>query len=112
MNYYEVSPLGIVRADSAYFTYSSKSKLETGSIVKIEIGNKLKLGVVITQTTKPAYETKAVQEVLEPKPLPKALVDLALWISEYYSTHLGVVWQTFFTKRPRQKPPQSPKASP
>lgn len=109
MNYYEVSPLGIVRADSAYFTYSSKSKLETGSIVKIEIGNKLKLGVVIAHTTKPAYETKAVQEVVEPKPLPKALVDLALWISEYYSTHLGVVWQTFLpqgldkNRRSRQK---------
>ncbi len=94
MQYYEVSPIGIVRQDSASFTYASESTLEIGSVVRIEVGKKEKTGVVIAPASKPPYNTKQISSVIEEKPLPRALLKLASWMSTYYGTHLGIIWQT------------------
>jgi primosomal protein N' (replication factor Y) len=94
MQYYEVSPIGIVRQDSASFTYASESTLEIGSIVRIEVGKKEKTGVVIAPASKPPYNTKQISSVIEEKPLPRALLKLASWMGTYYGTHLGIIWQT------------------
>ena len=98
MNYYEVSPVGIVRQDSASFTYASETPLLVGAIVRISIGKKEKIGVVIAVATKPSYTTKPILAVIEAHPLPDGLVRLAQWLSEYYGTHLGLVWQTILPR--------------
>lgn len=94
MHYYEVAPLKIIRALSASFTYSFESPLPIGSLVIIEVGKKQYEGVILREATKPAYETKPIVSLIEPSPLPKPLIELALWMSEYYATHLATTLQT------------------
>jgi primosomal protein N' (replication factor Y) len=94
MYYYEVAPNRIVRAGSTSFTYSSERVLSVGRIVSIEVGKKQLVGVVISQTTEPSYAVKPVTAVLEERPIPESLVQLALWLADYYRTPLATVLQT------------------
>lgn len=107
MYYYEVAPMQIVRADAFVFTYSHPDSLPAGQIVVVEVGKKKITGVIIRKVAKPAYETKPILEVLEDTPLPRALVTLALWLSDYYATHLATTLQTILprgiTKKRRER---------
>lgn len=112
MHYYEVSPVGIVRINSDRFTYASAEPLKIGSIVSIEVGKTSRAGVVTAEVKRPSFATKKVSSLIEPAPLPLPLLGLAEWLSEYYATHLGTVWQTILprgvqkTRRSRQDPEQ------
>lgn len=98
MHYYEVAPNQVVRAGSASFTYASENTLSVGQIVIVEVGKKQLVGIVLRETGKPPYETKPVVAILEATPLPRPLVELALWMSDYYATHLATVLQTFLPR--------------
>lgn len=108
MYYYEVAPNQIIRADSAFFTYSSEIKLSIGQIVLTEVGKKQTIGVVLRATKRPAYPTKPIISIIENTPLPRQLVSLILWLSGYYITPLATVLQTVLPrglqKSRRQKP--------
>lgn len=112
MHYYEVAPNQIIRANSAFFTYSSSEQLAVGQIVSIEVGKKSLIGVVLRQTAKPIYDTKPITSSIEEAPLPEPLVSLALWLSQYYATHLATVLQTILprglqkTRRARTSSPR------
>lgn len=94
MHYYEVAPCRIIRLDSQSFTYASDRLFSIGHIVTITVGKKTVVGVIVAKVSKPAYDTKQISAVIEEQALPQALVNLALWLSKYYATHLGVVLQT------------------
>jgi len=95
MQYFEVAPTQIVRAGSDSFTYSSEESLPPGTLVRISVGKKLMNGLVIRKlSAKPTYDTKPVESVLETTPLPRAHIELAQWLSDYYATPLAVVLQT------------------
>ncbi|HEX7484363.1 MAG TPA: primosomal protein N' [Candidatus Saccharimonadales bacterium] len=98
MYYYEVAPNQIIRANSATFTYASEVSLSIGQLVTIEVGKKSLVGIVIRKVTKPTYDTKPITSVIEPQPLPEPLVQLALWMSGYYATHLATVLQTILPR--------------
>lgn len=98
MHYYEVAPNRIIRASSASFTYHSKEQFPIGQIVTIEIGKKSVAGIIIDEVKKPAYDTKPISGSIESTPLPLPLVQLSLWLSAYYATHLGVVLQTLLPR--------------
>lgn len=114
MHYYEVAPNQIVRIENTFFTYSSDTPLSRGQIVRIEVGKKLLVGVVLAQVQKPPYQTKTVHSVLEDNLLPRPLIGLALWLSHYYMTHLAIVLQTILprgldkTRRQRTQPLSAP----
>lgn len=108
MHYYEVSPTIIARSGINAFTYSSAEEMPIGQIVIIPIGKKQVVGVVIQKTSKPEYETKSVIEIIEDKPLPKALVETAKWMNQFYTTPLATIWQTILPKgltKTRRTPP-------
>jgi primosomal protein N' (replication factor Y) len=98
MHYYEVAPQQIIRAASSFFTYSSDSVLTPGQIVTIEVGKKTLPGVILRQVEKPTYETKPISSLIEEVALPTALIATALWLSEYYHTHLASVLQTLLPR--------------
>lgn len=98
MHYYEVAPNQIVRASSAFFTYASEEPLAIGQLVVIEVGKKKLTGVILRSAKKPAYETKPIVSIIEKQPLPEALVSLALWLSDYYASHLATVLQTLLPR--------------
>lgn len=110
MHYYEVAPNQIIRATSISFTYHTDESLSVGQIVTIEVGKKTTVGIVLRSVNKPAYDTKAIAGIVEPRPLPEPLVQLALWMADYYGTHLALVLQTMLptgltkTRRQRSKP--------
>lgn len=93
MHYFEVAPKQIVRVDSTVFTYCSENLLRAGQIVLIEVGKKQMIGVVFKKVTKPSYPTKKIISVIEKTPLPKQLIELALWMSKYYTSPIPTVLQ-------------------
>lgn len=84
MFFYEVSIL-----DSLIFllTYHSDKKIEIGSVVKVPLKNKIKDSIVISEVTKPTFDTKEIVEVLDLY-LPIKYIDIAKFISHYYFSHL------------------------
>lgn len=94
MHYYEVAPLRIIRATSSTFTYASSSTLSVGQLVTIEVGKKQLVGMVMSKTTQPSYNTKEITSIVEQTPLPLPLVQLSKWLCEYYTTPLATVLQT------------------
>lgn len=98
MYYYEVAPTKIIRAKSDTFTYHSKVRLAVGAFVQIPVGSSAHIGLVIHQSSKPAYPTKEVCELLAIPPLPAALVTTALWMATYYHTPLATVLQAILPR--------------
>lgn len=93
MHYYEVAPTKIIRATSGVFTYSSNLSLAIGQIVTVPVGKQLLTGVVMHEVAQPAYETRAIANVLDLPPLPRALIHTVEWMSHYYTTHLAIALQ-------------------
>lgn len=91
MHYYEVAPDRIVRQSSAFFTYRSEESQQIGQIVRIEVGKKILIGVIIREVVRPSYNTKPIMSPVESQPLPSPLVELTLWLSDYYATHLATI---------------------
>jgi primosomal protein N' (replication factor Y) len=98
MEYYEVAPTRIVRAGHDTFTYASEHPLSIGHIVTIEIGKKESIGIIVKKVPKPSYDTKQISAVVEPRPLPRSLVQTAQWMSDYYTTPLATVLQTILPR--------------
>lgn len=94
MHYYEVAPTQIVRNGVDSFTYCSDDLLAVGQVVRISVGKKMMTGLIIAVVEKPSYDVKPIDSVLEARPLPSPLVELARWLSAYYSTPLAQTLQT------------------
>jgi len=106
MNYYEVSPNGVVGKDFKVLTYSASDDLLNslpstyhpkgliGAMVEIPVGKRKFVGVVINKVSKPKFECKQISRALTDLPLPPQLIALHQWLAAYYATHPGTVWQT------------------
>lgn len=108
MWFYEVAPTKIVRSGVAAFTYHASEKLSIGQLVTIPIGKQTLNGLILKEVSKPSYETKEITSLIEPIPLPIPLIELSLWLSDYYRTPFATVLQTVLprglTTKRREKP--------
>ncbi len=84
--YASVYPLVTARAVARPFTYEVPEDVEAGAVVEVRFGNARRRGVVTEVDV-------AVPEGVEPAPvervaetLPRALVELALWLADYYGS--------------------------
>lgn len=100
--YYEVAPRIIVRPGQGTFTYSSDKKLAIGQIAIVSVGKKQIIAVVMSETSKPAYEVKPIVELLDLPPLPQQLLKTVQWMSDYYATHLALCLQAIMPSKPNQ----------
>jgi primosomal protein N' (replication factor Y) (superfamily II helicase) len=85
--YAEVYPLVTARAlASRSFTYEVPEGVGKGAVVELRFGGRRARGVVVAANgAAPAgIEISSVERVVEE--LPPALVDLALWLAEYYGS--------------------------
>jgi len=90
-----VAPTTVVRTTEHAYTYHTDTPLAIGTLVRLSVGKKLTNGVVLSEVpTKPAFTTKAIGAVLIGQPLPKPLLVMAQWLSEYYATHMANTLQT------------------
>ncbi len=110
----------VVMADSYYLiniatggggaglTYASGQALEPGRLAVVPLRQRRVTGVVRREVPKPRFATKPVERVIESRPLPAPLLELADWMSAYYACDIGSVWQTMLpTGAQRQRRTQS-----
>ena len=83
------------------FTYKIPSDLidhaQIGSRVKVQLGNRLVYGIIISLNEKSVYagDVKPVSEIIDDIPvLTKELWELIRWISYYYVVPIGKVFKT------------------
>lgn len=93
MNYYEIAVKGI-NLDN--LIYESNLDLIIFSIVKIKLKSKSYAGIIIKKVQKPNFKTSAIIE-LEKMRFSQLQIDLAQFISYYYTTKLGIVFSLFET---------------
>jgi len=81
-----VYPIVSARALARPFTYEIADDVEKGAVLSIPFGNARRRGVVVDADAElpPDVEPVAAERVLET--LPPALVDLALWLADYYGS--------------------------
>ncbi len=112
MLYYEVAPLKIIRASSAVFTYASETIISPGQLVTMSVGKQTQTGLVIRRVPAPAFDVKPLETVLDIPALPHQLIATALWMSDYYATHLATVLQTILPRGITKKRRASRRISP
>ena len=82
-----VVPLVTARALSAReFTYELPDGAEKGAVVSVPFGRSRARGVVVDVVSAPPVGVKALAVESVVYELPPALVDLALWLAEYYGS--------------------------
>jgi primosomal protein N' (replication factor Y) len=84
--YASVYPLVTARAVARPFTYEVPEEAGKGAVVEVRFGNARRRGVVTEIGVEPpeGVEASPVERVAET--LPPALVDLALWLADYYGS--------------------------
>ena len=87
--YASVYPLVTARALAREFTYEIPDEVRPGAVVEVRFGNAKRRGVVTQVDVAPpdGIDTSPVERVVEE--LPRPLVELALWIAEYYGSTPG-----------------------
>jgi primosomal protein N' (replication factor Y) len=81
-----VYPIVSARSLARPFTYEIEDEVGKGAVLAIRFGNARRRGVVVDADAEapPDVEPVAAERVLET--LPPALVDLALWLADYYGS--------------------------
>lgn len=87
--YASVYPLVTARALAREFTYEIPDDVGPGAVVEVRFGNSKQRGVVTEVDVQPpkGIDTSPVERVVEE--LPRPLVDLALWVANYYGSTPG-----------------------
>ncbi len=107
--YASVFPLVTARGLAREFTYEVPDEVRPGSVVEVTFGNARRRGVVTGVDVVPPAGVTAVpvERVLEA--LPARLVELALWLAEYYGSTparaLELVAPVRRARRKEQAPP-------
>src|SRR6185369_1938654 len=84
--YASVYPLVTARAVARPFTYEIPEEARKGAIVEVRFGNARRRGVIteVDVAAPEGVKTSAIERVAET--LPPALIDLALWLADYYGS--------------------------
>ncbi len=81
-----VYPLVTARAVAQAYTYEVPEGTEKGAVVEVRFGNARRRGVVTEVGVAPPEGVKTSAVVRVAETLPPALVDLALWMADYYGS--------------------------
>ena len=110
MPYASVFPLVTARALAREFTYEVEEGVERGAIVSMPFGRTRARGIVVSLGEAPpaGVEARPIDSVLGS--VPPALVDLALWIAEYYGSTPGRALALVAPETPKRRKEQTPPA--
>ena len=109
MTYASVYPLLTTRSLARPFTYTVEDGVGKGAVVQIRLGGARRRGVVVglEDEPPPGVTVSAVERVVEE--LPPDLVELALWVADYYGSTpgraLGLVAPPRAKRRGKRKAP-------
>jgi primosomal protein N' (replication factor Y) len=110
MAYATVYPLVTARAVAREFTYEVDDGVGVGAIVRVPFGRSRARGVVTALVDSPpaGVEAKPVESVLGE--IPAALVELALWIADYYGSTPARALALVAPESPKRRKQQAPPA--
>jgi primosomal protein N' (replication factor Y) (superfamily II helicase) len=105
-----VYPLVSARSLARPFTYEVPEEVGKGTVLSISFGSSKRRGVVVGLEARPpdGVQTVAAGRVLAE--LPPALVDLALWLAEYYGSTPGRALELVAPRLPARRKEQPPPA--
>jgi primosomal protein N' (replication factor Y) (superfamily II helicase) len=106
--YATVYPLVTTRALARPFTYELTDGATKGAVVSVPLGRSRRRGVVVDLVDEPpaGIEPVPIERVVDE--LPPALVDLALWVADYYGSTPGRALELIAPlkrKRRKEQPP-------
>jgi primosomal protein N' (replication factor Y) len=103
-----VYPLVTARALAREFTYEVPDEVGPGTVVEVRFGNAKRRGVVTEVGVAPPDGVKAVPVERVVEELPRPLVELALWVADYYGSTPARAFQLVapVQRKPRGERPQ------
>ena len=107
--YASVYPLVTARALAREFTYEVADDVRAGAVVEVRFGNSKRRGVVtqVGVALPKGIDASPVERVIEE--IPQALVELALWVADYYGSTPG---RALALVAPVQRKPRGERAQP
>jgi primosomal protein N' (replication factor Y) (superfamily II helicase) len=95
--YYEIDVVAYAQLAPRTFTYAhpSSEPLEIGQIVQVPFGRRTSLGVVISPsnpTSALKSKIKAITACVSDLVIPQHLLDLAVWVKDYYAASSHATW--------------------
>jgi len=87
--YASVYPLVTTRALARPFTYEVPDEVDVGAVVSVRLGGARQRGVVVEvdKTPPEGIDAAPIERIAES--LPRPLVELALWVADYYGSTPG-----------------------
>src|SRR3954470_1236930 len=106
----EVYPLVTARALARAFTYEVEPGVRVGTIVRVPFGRSRARGIVTAVVEAPpaGVEARPIDGVVGE--LPPALVDLALWLADYYGSTPARALALVAPEAPKRRKEQAPPA--
>jgi primosomal protein N' (replication factor Y) len=111
MRYAAVYPLVTARAVAREFTYEVDDGVDVGAIVRIPFGRSRARGIVVSLADQPpeGVEARPVESVLGQ--VPPALIELALWLADYYGSTPARALALVAPETPKRRKEQAPPAA-
>jgi primosomal protein N' (replication factor Y) (superfamily II helicase) len=108
--YASVYPLVTARAVAREFTYEVDDEVGVGAIVRIPFGRSRARGIVVARVDEPpaGVEARPIDAVLGE--IPPALVELALWLADYYGSTPARALALVAPEAPKRRKVQAPPA--
>jgi primosomal protein N' (replication factor Y) len=105
-----VYPLVTARAVAREFTYEVPDGVDVGAIVRIPFGRSRARGLVtaLVEAAPPGIEARPIEAVVGS--VPGTLVELALWLADYYGSTPARALALVAPERPKRRKEQSPPA--
>src|SRR2546423_5816551 len=110
MPFASVYPLVTARAVAREFTYEVEDGVGVGAIVRVPFGRSRARGIVtqLVDAPPPGVEARPVEAVIGE--LPPALVELALWLADYYGSTPARALALVAPESPKRRKEQAPPA--
>jgi len=88
-------PVGVRKTFAYSVPAAYRARVSVGTHVLVPFGRKLLTGIVVGRSAAPPegdFRIRAIRDVIDAQPaVPEALVELALWVADYYFTAPGEV---------------------
>ncbi|HVC86738.1 MAG TPA: primosomal protein N' [Gaiellaceae bacterium] len=110
MPFASVYPLVTARAVAREFTYEVPEGVEVGAIVRVPFGRSRARGIVIRleDAAPPGVDARPIESVIGQ--VPATLVELALWIADYYGSTPARALALVAPEVPKRRKEQAPPA--
>lgn len=92
--FFEIAVGSLSAKRTAVFTYCTDTALTPGQIVRVPLRREIVFGIVVSETTKPSYKVRPVDQILDFS-LPRDQLEVLQWMLSFYPLDQGAVVKLF-----------------